>query len=176
MEIVFVLFGLSWRPDTARIRFYRRILPAVGASNVVEPVKARAAGEEFIGQRRSTVAIMRLLLIALALVVPAIGTSGALAQTSHQLALTKFAAKIVYAENRCPHLKANTVGLVRLGKAHDISVSDWRPGGRFRQLLEGHVAALKAEHDSTNNILFCGVMEAHYGPNGLTAPGAMMLE
>lgn len=151
-------------------------MSAVGALNVDEPAKARARGEKFVGRRRSPVAVMRLLLMALALVAPAIATFGAFAQTSHQLAATKFAAKIVYAENRCPHLKANTVGLVRLGKAHDVSIGDWRPGGRFRRLLEGHVAALKIEHDSTNNILFCGIMEAHYGPNGLTAPGAMMLE
>lgn len=172
VRIVWTVLATRYGQDTA-LSLDRL---AVGASNIDEPVKARAAGEAFIGPRRSPVAVMRLLLMALALVIPAIATSGALAQTSHQLAVTKLAAKIVYAENRCSHLKANTARLVILGKAHDISIGDWRPGGRFRRLLEGHVAALKTEHDSTNNILFCGIMEAHYGPNGLTAPGALMLE
>lgn len=123
----------------------------------------------------SPVVIMRLFLITLALVVTtAFAISGALAQTSRQVAITKFAAKVVYAENRCPLLKVNTVGLVMFGRTHNVSIDDWRPGGRFRQLLEAYVAILKVEHDSSSDVVFCGIMEAHYGPSGITAPGAMM--
>lgn len=101
-------------------------------------------------------------------------TSGPLAPTSHQVAITKIAATVLYTENRCPHLKVNTMGLLLIGKSHKVSIDDWQPGGRLRPLLEAHVAILKAEHGLTNNDIFCGLMEAHYGPDGITAPGAMM--
>lgn len=94
--------------------------------------------------------------------------------TSHQAAMTKLAAKMVYGESRCrDRYDFNVAMLDLLGSAYKVSMADWRPGGRFRNLLEADIEVLKAEHGSSSDEMFCRALYANYGMNGLSAPGLM---
>jgi hypothetical protein len=68
--------------------------------------------------------------------------------------MTKLAAKMVYGESRCRDRYAfNVAALESFGSTYKVSMADWRPGGRFRNLLEADIEVLKAEHGSLSNSL-----------------------
>lgn len=100
-------------------------------------------------------------------------STAASAQTAKQSAMTKFIAKLTYAESRCKSLQANTPALGVIAGANGVALEDLQPGGKFRRLLEAQLAVLKAEHDSSSDEIFCAAAYAAYGPDGVVTPGAI---
>ena len=96
--------------------------------------------------------------------------------TPHEAALTKLAAKALYAESRCPKTRANTGALATVASVYGVSIEDWQRGGRLRALLEADISVMKAELDGGNNRVFCKAAETTMGPNGKPYPGLLVSE
>lgn len=94
----------------------------------------------------------------------------------HEAALTKLAAKAVYAQSRCPNMKANLGALAIIGQAYGVKIQDWQDGGRLRELFDADVAVLKAETGRSDDRIFCKAVETTLGPNGRPYPGLMEMK
>jgi hypothetical protein len=109
------------------------------------------------------------IFFSIAIVLPNL----AWAQTSHQAALTKFAAKAVYSERRCPSLKANLGALAVIGANYGVTPDDWAPGGKLHRLFKAQMAVMEAENDSSDPKIFCAAVEFVFGPDGARMPGLL---
>ena len=93
----------------------------------------------------------------------------------HEAAITKIAAKAVYAESRCPYMRANLGVIAVIGQVYGVKIEDLQPGGRLRDLFDADVAVLKAESRKSDDKIFCKAVEFALGPNGRSYPGLMQL-
>lgn len=101
-------------------------------------------------------------------------TVTAAAQTSHEAALTKMASKLVYSERRCKELRANLPALLVIGSSYGVTISDWQPGGRLRNLLEADLVVMQKENDQSSTNIYCAAAMYVFGPNGTVAPNALI--
>jgi hypothetical protein len=94
----------------------------------------------------------------------------------HEAAVTKLAAKAVYAQSRCPNMRANLGVLAVVGQVYGVKIEDWQAGGRLRALFDADVDVLKAETGQSDDRIFCKAVEVTLGPNGRSYPGLMEMK